>query len=132
MRTGVLVIGHGSKLEHNRDLAVEMARILDQRGEFGPTVAGFMQLNEPDILEGIRSLMAKGVELIYVQPCFLASGIHITKDIPEVLGLRPESQGGKLAIDGKIIEVKCCRPIGPDPRLADILADRVRERTLGE
>jgi sirohydrochlorin cobalto/nickelchelatase len=129
MRTGVLVIGHGSKLEHNRDLAVEMARILDQRGEFGPAVAGFMQLNEPDILEGIRSLMAKGVQQIYVQPCFLASGIHITKDIPEVLGLKPGSQGGKLVIDGKVIEVKCCSPIGPDPRLAAILADRIRERS---
>lgn len=129
MRTGVLVVGHGSKLEHNRDLAVQMARILDERGEHGPTVAGFMQLNEPDILEGIRSLMARGVDLIYVQPCFLASGIHITKDIPEVLGLEPGSNGGRLVIDGKMVDVKCCNPIGPDPRLADILGDRIRERT---
>ena len=127
MRTGVLVIGHGSKLEHNRDLAVEMARILNERDEFGPTVAGFMQLNEPTILEGMRSLMAKGVDTIYVQPCFLASGVHITKDIPEVLGLKEGSNGGKLVIDGKVIEVKCCGSIGPDPRLADILSDRIRE-----
>jgi sirohydrochlorin cobalto/nickelchelatase len=127
MTTGVLVVGHGSKMEHNRDLAIEMAQILDERGEFGPAVAGFMQINSPDIQEGIRSLMAKGVDSIYVQPCFLASGIHITEGIPGVLGLEKGSSGGKVVIDGKMIELKCCGPIGPDPRLAEILSDRIRE-----
>ena len=128
MTTGVLVIGHGSKLEYNRDLALEMARTLDERKEFGPVVAGFMQINEPDIMQAIRSLMAKGVETIYIQPCFLASGIHITEDIPGVLGLEKGSKGGKLMVDGKVVDLRCCAPIGPDPRLADILTDRIRER----
>ena len=128
MTTGVLVVGHGSKLEHNRELAIEMARILDERQEFGPVVAGFMQINQPNILEGIRSLMAKGVDSIYVQPCFLASGIHITEDIPGVLGLEKGSSGGKVVIDGKVIELRCCGPVGPDQRLADILTDRIKER----
>jgi sirohydrochlorin cobalto/nickelchelatase len=132
LTTGVLVIGHGSKLEHNRDLAIQMARTLDESKEFGPAVAGFMQLNEPDIIQAIRSLIAKGVATIYVQPCFLASGIHITEDIPGMLGLEKGSKGGKLVIDGKVIELKCCGPIGPDPRLAEILADRIRERTEEE
>ena len=111
------LVGHGSKLEHNCNLALEMARILDEGGEFGPAVAGFMQINEPDILDGIRVLMAKDVELIYVQPCFLASGIHISKDIPEVLGLKEGCKSGTLMIDGKSVEVRCLRPHRSRPEI---------------
>jgi sirohydrochlorin cobaltochelatase len=128
MRTGVLVVGHGSKLEHNRDLVIEMARILNERQEFGPVEAGFMQINHPDIIEGIVSLVSKGVDIIYVQPCFLASGIHITEDIPSVLGLEKGSIVGKMMVDGKEVRFICCGPIGTDPRLADILSDRIREQ----
>jgi sirohydrochlorin cobaltochelatase len=130
MRTGVLVVGHGSKLEHNRDLVFEMARILDERREFGPVLAGFMQTNRPDIMEGIRSLVSQGIDTVYVQPCFLASGVHITEDIPSVLGLERDCSKGKITVDGKEVDVICCGPIGKDPRLADILSDRIRERSI--
>ncbi len=129
VRSGVLVVGHGSKLEHNRDLVVEMARILDERMEFGPVVAGFMQINRPDIMEGLQALVSKGVDVIYVEPCFLASGIHITEDIPRALGLDKGCGKGTITVDGKEVEVVCCAPIGEDPRLADILADRIREKS---
>jgi sirohydrochlorin ferrochelatase len=128
MRNGVLVIGHGSKLEHNKDLVVEMAKILDERKEFGPVVACFMQINRPDIAEGIRSLVSMGVETIYVQPCFLASGVHITEDIPGALGLKGGSSTGLMMVEGKEVTVVCCGPMGADPRIADILSDRIRER----
>ncbi|HPT74213.1 MAG TPA: CbiX/SirB N-terminal domain-containing protein, partial [Methanomassiliicoccaceae archaeon] len=87
MSSGVLVVGHGSKLQFNRDLVVSAAAKMERMGEFGPVTAAFMQLNEPDIRTGIRTLVDKGVDTIYVQPCFLASGIHLTEDIPGEIGL---------------------------------------------
>jgi hypothetical protein len=33
-----------------------------------------------------------------------------------------------MTIDGKKVVLKYCGPIGDDPRIADILADRVKER----
>jgi sirohydrochlorin cobalto/nickelchelatase len=128
MKTGVLIVGHGSKLEHNKNLVVEMARILDVKNEFGPVTAGFMQINKPDIMDGIKVLISKGVDTIYVQPCFLASGIHLTEDIPEVLGLKKNHDNGKMIVEGKEISLRYCGPIGADPRIADILTDRIRER----
>jgi sirohydrochlorin ferrochelatase len=128
MKTGVLIVGHGSKLQFNKDLVVEMAAILDKKQEFGPVTAGFMQINQPDIMDGIKVLVAKGVDTIYVQPCFLASGIHLTEDIPGVLGLGKEQTGGKMTVDGKEITLRYCGPIGADHRIADILSDRIRER----
>jgi len=128
MKTGVLIVGHGSKLQYNRDLVVEMANILDQRKEFGPVTAGFMQINQPDIMDGLKVLVAKGVDTIYVQPCFLASGIHLTEDIPGVLGLGKDEKGGKMMVEGKEVSLRYCGPIGADHRIADILSDRIRER----
>ena len=128
MKSGVLVVGHGSKLEYNRNLVVHMAQVLDKRKEFGPVEAAFMQLNPPDIRTGIASLAKKGVDTIYVQPCFLASGIHLTEDIPGELGFKKGDIEGKMTVDGKTVTLKYCGPIGADDRIADILSDRIKER----
>lgn len=128
MKTGVLVVGHGSKLQFNRDLVVNAAAKMEKMNEFGPVVASFMQLNDPDIKTGIKTLVGKGVDLIYVQPCFLASGIHLTEDIPGEIGLEKGKTETTMDVDGKKITLRYCKPIGDDDRIADILADRVRER----
>lgn len=122
------MVGHGSKLLYNKDLVVHMAKILDARKEFGPVTAAFMQINEPTIKEGLETLAAKGVDLIYVQPCFLASGIHLTEDIPGELGFAKGADEGSVTINGKKIKLKYCGPIGNDDRIADILADRIKQR----
>ncbi|HTY46655.1 MAG TPA: sirohydrochlorin nickelochelatase [Methanomassiliicoccales archaeon] len=128
MKSGVLVVGHGSKLEYNKNLVTHMAEILNKRGEFGPVVAAFMQLNQPDIKTGIKTLAHLGVDTIYVQPCFLASGIHLTEDIPGELGFKKGDIEGKMSVEGKTIALRYCGPIGSDDRIADILADRIHER----
>jgi sirohydrochlorin cobaltochelatase len=128
MKSGVLVVGHGSKLEFNKDLVVRTAAKMAQMKEFGPVTAAFMQLNEPDIKTGIRTLVDQGVDLIYVQPCFLASGIHLTVDIPGEIGLQSGEKEAKMKVDGKNVVLRYCEPIGDDDRIAQILADRVRSR----
>jgi len=128
MTNGILVVGHGSKLSYNRDLVVHMAEVLEARGEFGPVEAAFMQLNQPDIAKGIESLVRRGVNEIYVQPCFLASGIHLTQDIPGELGLPKGKTECTMKVKDREIRLKYCGPIGVDDRVADILADRIRER----
>jgi len=107
---------------------VDRAARLDKSGEFGPGVASVMQLNEPDIKKGIKMLVAKGVDMIYVQPCFLASGIHLTEDIPGEIGLKKGETETKMTVDGKSVTLRYCEPIGNDERIAQILADRVRAR----
>jgi sirohydrochlorin cobaltochelatase len=128
MKSGVLVVGHGSKLEYNRDLVVRTAEKMAKMSEFGPVTAAFMQLNEPDIKTGIKTLVDQGVGLIYVQPCFLASGIHLTVDIPGEIGLKKGERETKMTMDGKTVVLRYCDPIGDDDRIAQILADRVRSR----
>jgi len=126
MKNGVLVIGHGSKLEHNKDLVVSMAKRLQERGEFGPVEAAFMQLNAPDIPTGLANMAKKGADRIYVVPCFLATGIHTTEDIPGVLGFDKGQRSGNIELEGRSVEIRYCQPMGDDARLADILTDRIK------
>jgi sirohydrochlorin cobaltochelatase len=128
MKSGVLVVGHGSKLQFNKDLVVSTAAKMAKMNEFGPVTAAFMQLNEPDIKTGIHTLVSQGVDVIYVQPCFLASGIHLTEDIPGEIGLKKGAREPRMKVDGKDIVLRYCDPIGDDDRIAQILADRVRSR----
>jgi sirohydrochlorin cobaltochelatase len=128
MKSGVLVVGHGSKLQFNKDLVVNAANRMAKMNDLGPVTAAFMQLNEPDINTGIKVLVSQGVDLIYVQPCFLASGIHLTEDIPGEIGLKKGERESKMTMDGKTITLRYCDPIGNDDRIAQILADRVRSR----
>lgn len=128
MTNGVLVVGHGSKLQFNKDLVVRAAERLNTMKDLGPATAAFMQLNPPTIKEGIMTLVDQGVDVIYVQPCFLASGIHLTEDIPNEIGLKPGEQETKMVIDGKTVTLRYSEPIGDDDRIAAILADRVRTR----
>lgn len=128
MSKGVLVVGHGSKLNFNRDVVLHMAELLNKKGKYGPVTAAFMQLNEPTIRQGIEKLMKLGVTEIYVQPCFLASGIHLTQDIPRELGFKKGDVEGGMMIGGKSVTLKYGDPIGADDRIADILADRIEER----
>lgn len=123
---GVLVVGHGSKMTKNMELVLRMAKILNDRGDFGPAEAAFMQLNEPNIPTGLANMAAKGLDLIYVVPCFLATGIHTTEDIPGELGFAKGQRSGKVKAGGRTVEVRYCQPMGEDPRLADILSDRIR------
>lgn len=88
MKTGVFLVGHRSKLEFNKNLVVKMADLLNKRREFGSTTACFIQINEPIKKQGIENLVKDGVDTIYVQPCFLASAIHLTEDIPGELSFK--------------------------------------------
>jgi sirohydrochlorin cobaltochelatase len=128
MKSGVLVVGHGSKLQFNRDLVFSAAAKMQRMNDFGPVRAAFMQLNEPDIKTAIKALVEEGVDMIYVQPCFLASGIHLTEDIPGEIGLKKGERESKMVVDGETITLRYCEPIGDDDRIALILADRVRSR----
>lgn len=128
MSSGVLVVGHGSKLKYNKDLVVKTAAKMAATGEFGPVTAAFMQINQPDIRTGIDTLVKQGVDTIYVQPCFLASGIHLTEDIPGEIGMAKGATETTMNVGGRSILLRYCEPIGDDDRIAQILADRVRAR----
>jgi len=119
MQRGLLVVGHGSR---SADAVDVFRRIVDEvrnKSSFNYVEGAHMELAEPGIEEMVKLLADKNVNEIVIAPYFLYEGMHLKKDIPEIIS--------KLVSEYPEIEFRMARPIGFEPVMADILLKRVSE-----
>lgn len=129
INTGVLLIGHGSRLPYGKDVITQIAEIYKGKNNY-PVEIGFMEMSKPSIPSAINQLANKGIDKIIAIPVFLAHGVHTKQDIPHILGLTEghENQDhhhdhdDKIKFEGEIILTE---PLGADERIAAIVKDRV-------
>ncbi len=79
--------------------------------------AAFLEIARPTIEEGYAALVAAGCERVVVHPYFLYPGAHTTTDIPAALAAAADRHG---AVPWVLTE-----PLNLDPRIVDVVADRV-------
>lgn len=126
-KIGILAIGHGSRLPYNKEVVSEIAGTIARKHPEYVIKAGFMENTVPTVQEALADFEGTGVSKIVAVPVFLASGIHITQDIPEILKLDPETNEGKYTVDGKEVPVTYGKPLGNHELLADLVFERARE-----
>ncbi len=117
---GLVIIGHGSKLPHNRENLEKLASILRKKSKFKLVEISFMVRDKPTIPEAIESLAKHGVTKIVLIPAFLAPGVHTTREIPEMIGLKEKESG----LTARGIELIYGEPLGADERIADIIEEK--------
>jgi len=88
-KTGILLIGHGSRLPYNKEVVRAIAEKYAKTQPDYTVEVGFMELAQPDIPTAFNKLKETGVNRIIVTPVFLAHGMHTKRDIPTILGLEP-------------------------------------------
>ncbi len=134
-KIGVLLVGHGSRLPYGKDVVSKLGEMYKKNSNYLVEV-GFMNMSKPSIPEAINKLAKQGVQKIIVTPVFLAHGVHTKQDIPHILGLddghdhghghnhshHDDGEQEKIEFDGEIIYTE---PLGADPRLVEIINDRV-------
>jgi uroporphyrin-III C-methyltransferase len=82
VKTGVLIVGHGSRrAEANEDVR-EAALRIGKRGDFELVEPAFLEIEHPDISEGFTRLVQQGARDVTVHPYFLSPGRHTRGDIP--------------------------------------------------
>jgi sirohydrochlorin ferrochelatase len=79
-------------------------------------VEAYVDVQEPE-LSGVVAGLPEGTPAVVV-PLLLSTGYHVKVDIPKAIKGRPE--------------VSAAPPLGPDPRLAELLAARLRDSGLGD
>ncbi|WP_069591956.1 sirohydrochlorin nickelochelatase [Methanosphaera sp. WGK6] len=145
-KTGILLVGHGSRLKYNKELVTEVARKYALTMPDYNVEVGFMELVEPSIPQSFNKLKETGVNKIIVNPVFLAHGMHTKIDIPTILGLGPlvdlenhphhhhnhnhehhhhhhrDAKSEPVEFDGEIIYLE---PLGADDKIVDIITDRI-------
>ena len=119
MKEGVLILGHGSRREDANEEIRHVAVKLKESNPEGMYGVGFLEFGKPSLVDAIEELLEEGVEKVVIMPMFLTVGNHMHRDIP-----------------GKILRLKTTYPdvsfvfakhLGPDPRIIEIVKDRILE-----
>jgi len=120
----VLILGHGSMREEANKILFTIAGLLKKRVPDKMIQPAFMQFGKPDFFDGAEECIDAGAKRIIVLPYFLASGDHVTKDIPGMIE----------KISNKYPEVKFIftKPIGIHNALIGVLAERIVDSIQNE
>jgi sirohydrochlorin cobaltochelatase len=123
---GILVLGHGSSLPYNRELVEALAEMI-RKIHPGPVRTAYLNMDHPQIREGLESFAGLEVKRIVALPLFLAHGVHTREDIPRELGVDRQSRRGMVRIGGEEVEVVCAEPLGADECIATLAYRRAEE-----
>ncbi len=119
MKTGIIVLAHGSKLKSGNEGLFEVVEMLRAMGKWDTVEACFLQLAKPGFSEVVKDIIEKGAERIVVMPLLLFSGNHVLKDIPDEIESEKERYPD--------VNFYYANNIGADERIAQIAADRIDE-----
>lgn len=85
MKRAALLISHGSRLLDAKKEVRALTKLLKQKTKIPIFECAFLEINHPDISEGIRICVKKGAQEITILQNFLNSGNHVRKDIPRIV-----------------------------------------------
>jgi sirohydrochlorin ferrochelatase len=108
----LIACAHGTRSPTGRRLMAELALAARSLRPGLETTAAFVDVQPPTVADVVAGLAAKGRPAVVV-PLLLSGGYHVHVDIA---GAVAEAEGTVAA-----------RPLGPDPRLVEVLHDRLVE-----
>jgi sirohydrochlorin cobaltochelatase len=120
---GLLVVGHGSRRAEANEVVVAVATEMAGRLPGWVVRPAFLEIAAPGIAAGYAALVAAGAGRIVVHPYFLYPGNHSTSDIPAALRAAAAEHGE--------VPWVLTEPLNLDPRICDVVADRVRTALEG-
>jgi precorrin-8X/cobalt-precorrin-8 methylmutase len=82
----------------------------------------YLQFSEPDIMTTIKECAGNGAKRITIHPYFLSSGMHVTKDIPEMI------EAARALYPA--IEFVYTEPLGVHEKLLHVIIDRIKNGGL--
>ncbi len=126
-KIGILALGHGSRLPHNKEVVTGVANLIAEKYKNAVVRTGFMNMNGPTMDEGLKAFEGTGVSTIVAVPIFLAHGVHTTEDIPQILGISKEDRKTTIQLNGNDVTLMYAEPLGADLLVADLAYKRVLE-----
>lgn len=123
-KRGIIVMGHGSRLNFNYDIMELNAKRLRERG-YGDVRIGFNEFNDPKIEDTIKAMIDDGLDEIIALPLFISKGVHLCRDIPSKLGIQEKTEEEVIEAGGRTVKVKYATPVGGDPRLSGVLEKKI-------
>ena len=116
---GILIIAHGSREPETLKTMEDVFAMVKEKLSHVLMEQAYMEFCDVNLSKGLDKLLEQGANDIIVVPYFLFSGIHIREDIPGEIAEYLSAHPG--------LKVRLGNTLGADPRIADVLCDRVRE-----
>ncbi len=118
---GIILFAHGSRVEEANLSVRNLAQEVERAGPYRFVRAAFLELAQPDLSTAIREAVDSGIRRLIVIPYFLTMGIHLRRDLPNLM--KPEKQ------KYRDVEIEVAQPLEGHPLMASIILGRVREVT---
>lgn len=119
MKKAIIVLGHGSKAPQALETLKKYGEMVKSKTTCEIVEVASLQFNKPDLPEALGSVIKAGATKIVIVPFFLYNGIHMQKDIPEVISAEK--------IKNPEVDIILANHLGADHRLVDIVVDRIEE-----
>jgi precorrin-8X/cobalt-precorrin-8 methylmutase len=118
----IVLVGHGSpkKDANNMDVVGKMLHEAIHPGCSEECVyTSYLQFQSPTLEDALKAALQNGTKKVIIHPYFLSAGMHVTKDIPEVIdGFKKSSPD---------VEFVYTDPLGVSRRLVDLVQERMIE-----
>lgn len=116
----IILIGHGSPKKDANNVEM-VGRLLHQAihpgCSKGCVKVAYLQFAEPDLMDTIKKSILGGAGRVIVHPFFLSSGMHVTKDIPEMI-----QEAERIYPD---VEFVYTEPLGIHEKLVHVVLERI-------
>jgi precorrin-8X/cobalt-precorrin-8 methylmutase len=116
----IILIGHGSpkKDANNIDLTGRLLHsTIHPNCSQNCVKVAYLQFAEPAIADAIKECVLSGAKRIIIHPYFLSSGMHVTKDIPEII-----KEAKDMYPDTEFIYTE---PLGIHEKLVHVVMERI-------
>lgn len=124
MKTGVVILGHGSRaaVGEANEIIMDIAAQVKQGINLETLEVAFMngKSQRQNLGEAIGKVVAQGADRVIIAPLFITNGLHIREDIPAEIEEAKERYGEK-------VEIILARYLGADPKIAEIVTERIKE-----
>ena len=117
--TAIVIFAHGSSIESANDSVRGIADRIRGEAAFDLVETAFLEQGRPDLAGALESVVAQGATRVVVVPYFLTLGVHLQRDLPNIVsGLERIHKG---------VEIRVAPPLEGHPALSGILKQRARE-----
>src|ERR1044071_539456 len=118
MKTGVIIVDHGSRLAESNQMLEQLAALFADRFASRHEIVepAHMELCEPSIASAYARCVERGATRIVVCPFFLGPGKHWTGDIPRLTA--------QAAADFPQTRYHVTMPLGIDELILELLFKR--------
>ena len=116
--TGLLLIGHGSRVPEAGRVLIQVAVSLRRMFRGFVVEPCFLEISQPDVQTGIDRCVAQGAQRILIVPYFLYLGGHVGRDIPQHMSEARARHAG--------LEIRIAPHLDFDRRIVAVVEDRIK------